>query len=66
LGGNPSALKQALDSWVQRPIVYKKLVFGLLLEKLRDSVGVIRLEFEAAKDQDLKSPLKESEPFVVG
>jgi len=54
-----------LDSWVQRPIVYEKLVFGLLLEKLRDSVGVIRLEFEAAKDQDLKSPLKKSEPFVV-
>lgn len=62
-GGNPSALQQSLQSRVKRSVVDQKLTLGLLLEKLRNSVGVVRPGLQAPQDQDLQSSLQELEPF---
>src|SRR5438552_3759362 len=52
---------------VKRAIVHEKLVFGLALEKLRNAVGVIRCNLQAAKNEHFKRALEQLEgaPLIV-
>ena len=64
---NPAPLQQALQRGVKRAIVHEKLVFGLALEKLRNAVGVIRCNLQAAKNEHFKRALEQFEgvPLIV-
>ena len=64
---NPAPLQQALERGVKRAIVHEKLVFGLALEKLRNAVGVIRCNLQAAKNEHFKRALEQLEgaPLIV-
>jgi len=53
-----------LECRVQGAVVDEKLAVRLLLEKLRDSIGVVRLQLEASEDQYFKSSLKQFQSVV--
>src|SRR5262249_34493680 len=63
LSGNPPPLEQSLQGGVQGAVIHEKFIIGLLLEKPRNPICVIRSRLEALKDQHFERPLQELQPF---
>ena len=57
-------LKQTLERRVERTIIHNEFVFRLLLEELRDAVGVVWSALQAAKNQDFERALQEFQCFA--
>lgn len=58
---DPAALQQSLEGGIERAVVDQELGVGLLLEELRDAVGVIGAELQAAQNQNFEGALEELE-----
>src|SRR5579862_14617 len=65
LSGDPFPLEKTLERRVQRAVIDEKFVVRLLLQKLRNPVGVIGLELQALEDQHLEGSLKQSKLLVI-
>src|SRR5208283_2767730 len=64
---DPAPLQKPLQGGIERAVVHQKLVAGLLFEKLRDTVRVVRAKLQAAQDQDFQRALQEFQalPWIV-
>ena len=67
MGSYPSPLEQPLQRRVQRAVIDQKLIVGLLLEKPRNPICVIRSGLQTPKYYYLKGALQqfESLPLIV-
>ena len=62
LAGDPFALEQALQRGIEGAVIDDELVAGLLFEKLRDAVSMIRSSPQAAQNEDFQRTLQELQP----
>ena len=63
LGRDPAPLKEPLQGRVERAVIDKKLIIGLLLEEPRNSVSVIGGRLQAPEYQHLERSLEQLQPF---
>jgi hypothetical protein len=61
LGDDPSSLQESLQSRVQGPVIDDKLTLRLTFQELRNSVGMVGTQPEAAQDQHVERPLQKFE-----
>src|SRR5262249_17123431 len=67
LGGDPSALQQALQGGIKRAVVDQKLVVSFLFHGPADAVSMVRAQLQASQNQDLQRSLQELQgaPWIV-
>lgn len=54
-----------MEGGVERTVIDEKLAIRLLLQELRDPIGVVGLQLQAAQDENFQRPLEEIEPLVL-
>src|SRR5208283_5819853 len=63
LGGDPAALFQALKRGIESAVLDEQLLLPALLDGTSDALAVLGTKDEGAKDQQIKSALKQFETF---
>lgn len=64
-GGDPAALLQTLERRIESAVLDEELFIGSLLNRVRDSLAVLRAKDERAEDEQVESALKKFEPLLV-